>query len=79
MSTIGRLDTLKNTEIIRENAFEQKKKKLGLQFNLGLELISWVFAGLKKFLVQYSRTHLCPGLNSSTLFLKKEKLDKFVK
>ena len=52
LSTIGRLDTLKNTEIIRENAFEQKKKKLGLQFNLGLELISWVFAGLKKFLVQ---------------------------
>ena len=47
---IGR--SSKNTEIVRENAFEQKKKILGFKFNRGLALISWVFAGLKKSLVQ---------------------------
>ena len=42
MSTvIWWLDALKRTEkIIRENAFEQKKKNPGLEFNLGLALIS---------------------------------------
>ena len=41
MSTvIWRLDALKRREkIIRENAFEQKKKNPGLEFNLGLALI----------------------------------------
>jgi len=41
MSTvIWWLDALKRTEkIIRENAFEQKRKKPGLEFNLGLALI----------------------------------------
>ena len=42
----------KNTEIIRENPFEQKKKILWLKFNRRLALISWVFEGLKKSVVQ---------------------------
>ena len=41
-----------------------QKKILGLKFNRGLALISWVFAGLKKSVVLQSRTHLCPGLNA---------------
>ena len=63
---IGR--SSKNTEIVRENAFEQKKKILGFKFNRGLALKS-------RPVIQDTLTVVCPGLNAdaklaSKLFLQ---------
>ena len=46
LPTIWWLDALKRREeIIRENTFEQKKKKPGLKFNPGLALIGFQTTG----------------------------------
>ena len=71
MSTvIWWLDALKRTEkIIRENAFEQKKKNPGLEFNLGLALISlWTTYRAMNIWVSWSESRAVALRQRDTLF-----------